>query len=160
MTINKNDFWDSNYYNNPPLTDKMIEQAESELGVKLPDSFLDLLKIQNGGYTKGFAFPITEKTSWADNHVPLTELFGIVLEKKSNSGHNIMQTEYMVKEWGLPEKQVLLSGDGHWWITLDYRQNENPSVRWIDLECSEDIHIADSFEDFIIGLVSEDEFAE
>lgn len=160
MTISMSDFWDSNYYNNPSLTNKIIEKAEKKLGVKLPDSFLYLLKIQNGGYTKGFAFPMTEKTTWAENHVPLTELFGIVLEKNSNSGHNIMQTEYLIKEWGLPEKQVLLSGDGHWWITLDYRQSENPSVRWIDLECNEDIHIADSFEDFINGLVSENEFAE
>ena len=160
MTISMSDFWDSNYYNNSPLTDKIIKKAEKKLGVKLPDTFLHLLKIQNGGYTKGFAFPMTEKTTWAENHVPLTELFGIVLEKNSNSGHNIMQTEYLIKEWGLPEKQVLLSGDGHWWITLDYRQSENPSVRWIDLECNEDIHIADNFEDFINGLVSENEFAE
>jgi len=160
MTIDITEFWDSNYYNNPPLTDKMIKQAESELGVKLPDSFVYLLKIQNGGYTKGFAFPMTIKTTWVDNHVPLTELFGIVLDKESDSAHNIMQSDYMTQEWELPEKQVLLTGDGHWWITLDYRQSDIPSVRWIDCECGEDIHIADSFDDFFNGLVNEDKFAE
>ncbi len=160
MTINLSDFWDSNYYDNPPLTEKMIEQAESELGIKLPNSFLELLKIQNGGYTKGFAFPMTKKTTWADNHVPLTELFGIVLDKESDSAHNIMQSDYMTQEWGLPDKQVLLTGDGHWWITLDYRQGDIPSVRWIDCECGEDLHIADSFDDFYNGLASEDEFAD
>ncbi len=158
ITINKTDFWDSNHYNNPPLTDKMIETAEKELGVKLPETYLELLKIQNGGYTKGFAFPMTIKTTWADNHVPLTELFGINLEKESDSAHNIMQSAYMTKEWGLPEKQILLTGDGHWWITLDYRQSDIPSIRWIDCECGEDLHVADSFNDFFNGLVNEDEF--
>jgi hypothetical protein len=160
MTNKITDFWDSNYYDNPPLTDKMIQQAENELGVKLPDSFLDLLKIQNGGYTKGFSFPMTIKTTWADNHVPLTEMFGIVLDKNSDSIHNIMQSGYMTQEWGLPDKQILLTGDGHWWITLDYRKGDSPSIRWIDCECGEDIHIADSFDDFINGLVSRDRFAD
>ena len=157
MTINMTEFWDSNYYNNPPLTDEMIKLAESELGVKLPDSFLDLLKIQNGGYTKGFVFPMTKKTTWADNHVPLTELFGIVLDEESDSAHNIMQSDYMTKEWGLPDKQVLLTGDGHWWITLDYRQGDIPTVRWIDCECVEDIHVTDTFDSFIKGLRTENE---
>ena len=157
MTINMTEFWDSNYYNNPPLTDKMIQQAETELGVKLPDSFLDLLKIQNGGHTKGFAYPMTTKTTWSDNHVPLTEMFGIVLNKESDSAHNIMQSDYMTKEWGLPDKQVLLTGDGHWWITLDYRQGDVPTIRWIDCECKEDIHIADYFSEFISGLISEND---
>lgn len=160
MTLNITEFWASNYYNNPPLTDKMIKQAESDLGVKLPASYVNLLKIQNGGYTKGFVFPMTKKTTWADNHVPLTELFGIVLDKESDSAHNIMQSAYMTKEWGLPDKQVILTGAGHWWITLDYRQGDIPTVRWIDCECGEDVHIADSFEDFFNGLVSEDKFAE
>ena len=66
----------------------------------------------------------------------------------------------MTQEWGLPEKQVLLTGDGHWWITLDYRKSNTPSVRWIDVECGEDIHVANSFKDFIYGLVAEDAFAE
>lgn len=158
MSVNIDEFWDSNYYNNPPLTYKMIKKAEKMLGVKLPDIFIELLRKQNGGYTKGFAFPMKEKTTWADNHVPLNELFGIVVNKKSESGHNILQTDYMIKEWGLPEKQVLLTGDGHWWISLDYRKGYNPTVRWIDVESGEDVHIANNFEEFIDGLVSIDEF--
>jgi hypothetical protein len=75
------------------------------------------------------------------------------------TAHNILDTQYMIEEWGLPEKQVLLTGDGHWWITLDYRQSEIPSVRWIALECDQDIHVANNFEDFINGLVSEDTYA-
>ncbi len=148
-------FWDNNYYNNPLLTPEMIEYAEKKLNVKLPQRFIDLLLIQNGGYTKGFAFPMSEKTTWSETHVPLQELFGIVITPSIESAHNILDTEYLIQEWGLPEKQVLLSGDGHWWITLDYRNSDIPSVRWIDCECGEDIHIADTFEEFINKLVPE-----
>jgi len=137
----------------------MIREAEQQLGVKLPETFLTLLRIQNGGYTKGFVFPMTTKTTWADDHVPLNELFGIVLDKTLSTAHNIMESSYMTSEWGLPKKQVLLTGDGHWFITLDYRQGEIPTIRWIDSECGEDIHIADSFDEFYASLVSEDEFS-
>ncbi len=99
------------------------------------------------------------KTTWADNHIPLNELFGIVLDENSDSGHNIIQSSYMTTEWGLPEKQVLLTGDGHWFITLDYRKGETPTIRWIDCECGEDIYVANSFDEFYEGLVSEDHFA-
>lgn len=160
MAIDKTEFWDSNYYNHPPLTDEMVTSAENELGVKLPKTLIKLLKIQNGGYTKGFAFPMTQKTTWAENHVPLSELFGIVLDETIRTAQNILDTDYMTKEWGLPEKQVLLTGDGHWWITLDYRDNEIPCIKWIDVESNEEIKIADDFDQFINGLVSEDTFAE
>lgn len=155
MTINKNNFWGNNYYHHPPLTDYMVSAAETMLGAKLPPLLIDLLKIQNGGYTQGFVYPVNLKTTWADDHVPLAELFGIVTDKTINTGQNILDSQYMIDEWGLPEKQVLLTGDGHWWITLDYRESDVPSVRWIDIECDQDMHIADTFEAFIQGLVFE-----
>jgi hypothetical protein len=155
MSINKSEFWDSNEYNHP-LTEDMVNFAEEMLNVKLPNLLIELLKIQNGGYTRGFVFPMTKKTTWAENHVPLSELFGIVTDENTETSQNILDSQYMIDEWGLPEKQVLLAGDGHWWITLDYRKGDIPTVRWIDVECDEDIHVADSFDDFINGLVSED----
>lgn len=160
MGINKNEFWDSNDYNHPPLTDDILRSAEKKLGVKLPTRLIELLRIQNGGYTKGFVFPMTQRTTWADNHVPLSDLFGIVIDKNIQSGQNIMDSEYMIKEWGLPENQVLLTGDGHWWITLDYRGREDPIIKWIDGECNEEVKIADTFDEFIDGLVSQDTFTE
>ena len=158
MGINKDKFWDTEHNTHPALTDAMVKSAEAKLGVKLPNRFIELLKIQNGGYTKGFAFPMTQKTTWSENHVPLSDLFGIIVDKDTESFQNIMQTEYMTKEWGLPEKQVLLTGDGHWWITLDYRTGDNPVIMWIDVECNEAIKIADNFDQFVDGLVSDNTF--
>jgi SMI1-KNR4 cell-wall len=157
--MKQKEFWGSNYYKHPPLTDEMLDLAETKLGVKLPKTLIELLKIQNGGYTKRFVFPMTQRTTWADNHVPLSSLSGIVLDEGFRSAQNIMDTEYMTKEWGLPERQVLLTGDGHWWITLDYRDNETPCVMWIDVECNEEVKVAENFDQFIDGLVSEDTFA-
>ena len=157
---NLTSFWGNNYYEHPELTDEMILIAENKLKVKLPKLLIKLLKIQNGGYTKGFAFPMKQRTSWSEDHIPLSELFGIVIDSNLVSAQNIMDTAYMTTEWGLPEKQVLLSGDGHYWVTLDYRESINPSVRWIDTECDEDILVAESFDEFINGLVSEDLFAD
>lgn len=159
MVIDKHDFWGSNYYNHPALTASAVSKAEKLLGVRLPPKFIELLYVQNGGYTKGFAYPMAEPTSWAKDHVPLSELFGIV-DESFDTAQSILLTDYMTKEWGLPEKQVLLCGDGHWWITLDYRKGEVPTISWIDTEVEQDIHIADSFEAFLNGLVSEDTFAE
>ncbi len=61
---------------------------------------------------------------------------------------------------GLPENQVVLSGDGHWFITLDYRKSEKPTIRWIDIECHQDIHICHGFELFIDGLIIYDQYME
>lgn len=152
------DFWDNNCHTKEPLTTEMVGYAEKSLNVKLPQRLIDLLLIQNGGYTKGFAFPMTESTTWSDTHVPLDELFGIAISQSIDRAQNILDTEYLIEEWGLPEKQVLICGDGHWWITLDYRNSDIPSVRWIDCECDEDIHIADTFEDFIDKLVPSSAF--
>jgi len=146
-------FWGNNYYNNPPLTDDAIQFAEKRLGVNLPVEYLALLHLQNGGYTRGFAFPMEEQTSWAADHIPLSELSGIVIDPDSEGVHNILLTGYMIREWGLPEGLVLLSGGGHWWIALDYRHSNSPVVTWIDIEAGEDIRIAPSFQAFYEGLV-------
>lgn len=111
MDINK--FWGNNYYNHPSLTDEMIVKAEEILGVKLPTGLIALLKIQNGGYTLGFAHPMRQRTTWAEDHIPLTDLAGIVLDPEQRTAQNLLLTEYMTQEWGLPEKQVLLPREGH-----------------------------------------------
>src|SRR5690349_15951067 len=130
MAIQTDQFWGSNYYNHPPLTDEMVEVAERQLGVKLPAEYLALLRIQNGGYTQRFGFPMRQRTAWAEDHVPLTDLAGIVTDPEHRTALNILDTPYLTQEWDLPPRQVLLSGEGHWWITLDYRNGDVPSVTW------------------------------
>src|SRR5687767_12998281 len=152
MAIPPDKFWRSNHYNHPPLTDEMVAMAERELGVILPAQYISLLRIQNGGYTHEFGFPMTRPTTWAEDHVPLHDLAGIVTNPEIRTAQNILDTAYMVEEWGLPPRQALLSGDGHWWITLDYRKGDVPSVAWLNVDCGQDFQVAPTFAAFLDGL--------
>src|SRR4029079_19689636 len=58
MAILPSNFWSDNYYNPPPLTDDALSYAESFLNVRLPVKYIELLRIQNGGSTKGFGYPM------------------------------------------------------------------------------------------------------
>lgn len=161
MKMDKSDFWDLNYYNHPPLTDDMINLAEELLNIKLPALFIELLKVQNGGFTKGFAFPVIGKVASIESYVPLHELFGIVTNEYVWSEQNILDSRYMAEEWGLPGKQIFLAVDeGPKYITLDYSSGDVPSVRWIDLEKNEDKRIAKAFDAFFNGLISIDSFVD
>jgi hypothetical protein len=146
-------FWATGGDHYPPLTDDLIAQAEGILCVSLPSALIKLLKIQNGGRTRNFVYPMVQRTSWATDHIPLANLAGIAADRKVSSITNLLQTEYLTKEWGLPKKQVILSGDGPWWITLDYRGRSDPAVAWIDVDCAEDIQVAESFAAFLELLV-------
>lgn len=152
VSLNLYNFWGSNYYNHPPLSQSMVIFAQKELGVTLPKTYIELLKIQNGGYTKGFIFPTTQKTSWADDHIPLRDLAGIVVNDSINTALNILDSPELTQEWELPDKQVLLSGEGHWWITIDFRKNELGSIMWFDVEIGQEVYLADNFDSFINGL--------
>jgi len=156
MTINPREFWGTDYYRNPRLTDAMVAEAQEILGVTLPGELIILLRVQNGGYTRGFVFPTDTPTSWAEDHVALNELFGIGSKEGPTGSHNLLDTAYMTDQWGLPPKQVLLAGDGHWWITLDYRQRSVPSVAWIDVEVGQDLQLAPTFDEFLTGLLLAD----
>jgi len=96
------EFWDCNDYKHPPLTDEMVLYAEQQLGVRLPAEYIELLREQNGGYTKGYGYPMSQKTTWAENYVPLRDLFGIVTNPEHQTAQNILDTAYLTEEWGLP----------------------------------------------------------
>jgi hypothetical protein len=146
-------FWLFDRERNVPLTDDLLEHAERVLGVKLPASYVRLLRAHNGGYTRGFVIPTVQPTTWADDHVTISELFGISAAPPPVGAHNILDSAYMTDEWELPPKQVLLAGDGHYWITLDYRRGEVPAVTWLDVEAGEDVQLAATFDEFLAQLL-------
>jgi hypothetical protein len=92
-----------------------------------------------GGPHPGLCAPDATENTWADDHAPLEDLAGIVLDPEHETAMHLLDTEYMTQEWELPPKQVLLSGDGHYWITLDYRNGPEPSVAWSDVDWDEDV---------------------
>ena len=159
------EFWGSNHYGNPPLTDRMIAEAERRLGVRLPRRYVALLRVQNGGYTREpFACPLVEGADRLEDCVTLDELNGIVVGATSEAGgvHDILKSAYMIREWGLPERQVLLAGDGHTWLSLDYRDcepdDDAPFVVWFDTEMEREKFVAESFDAFFNALRPASEF--
>jgi hypothetical protein len=114
-------FWnrDASVGVQPPLTEEMLIRAERVLGVRLPESLVELLRVQNGGVVRDDfnAFPSPRPTSWAHDHVPFEEVNGIgdVNEADARSGNvyasaGILDTPYLIREWEMPTGLVLLTG--------------------------------------------------
>ncbi|MFJ2751182.1 SMI1/KNR4 family protein [Streptomyces sp. NPDC087297] len=154
-------FWGEGLYGvQPPLTDQAVQDAEVQLGVRLPSSLLELLRGQNGGVVaaRWDAFPTDTPTSWSEDHVPLDMIMGI---GRHDGQSSLLDTGYLVEEWGLPSPLVLLSGDGHCWIALDYRvcgRQGEPSVTWFDTDMNSELALAAHFRAFVEGLTSAEGF--
>ncbi|MCZ7412938.1 SMI1/KNR4 family protein [Streptomyces sp. WMMC897] len=150
-------FWGEGRYGvQPSLTDVVVQDAELRLGVRLPGSLLEILRVRNGGAVAELcnAFPTDVPTSWSGNHVPFDDMMGI---GRRDGQLSLLDTAYLVEEWGLPSPLVLLSGDGHCWIALDYREcgrYEDPSVTWFDVDDGTEIPLAADFQAFAEGLVA------
>ncbi|WP_129688971.1 SMI1/KNR4 family protein [Gottfriedia acidiceleris] len=147
----KNSIWleENDLYQLEPLTDEMVKKAEEKFNIKLPNKYIEILKQQNGGVIKFDSFPTEIPTSWADDHINVDHILGIGEET------GILESEYLIKEWGLPRNIVLISGDGHSWIALDYRKTKvDPPVIYIDLDEDQIIKIAPKFEVFLKGLMN------
>lgn len=146
-----NNIWqeDDDYYRLVPLTDKLIKKAEEQLNISLPLSYLNLLQVQNGGSITFNAFPSKVPNSWAEDHIDVDHIFGIAEEE------GILNSEYLIKEWGLPDNIVLFSGDGHSWIAFDYRNvREEPPIIFVDVEMEQIINLAPDFSTFLSELYS------
>lgn len=143
-------FWEideEGYYTLKKVNEAEIAKAEKKLGITLPDTYKKLILEQNGGYTIHNAFPTTHSNSWAEDHIQFNHLLGIAEDE------GIMDSAYLIKEWELPEGLVLINGDGHTWVAMDYRKTkENPPIHYFDVEMGEDFKLANSFDEFIQGL--------
>ncbi|MEW2127932.1 SMI1/KNR4 family protein [Streptomyces sp. NPDC007259] len=150
-------FWGEGLYGvQPPLTDAVVQDAERQLGVRLPASLLEILRVRNGGPVAEVwnAFPTDVPTSWSENHVPLDDMMGI---GRHDGQPSLLDSGYLIEEWSLPSPLVLLSGDGHCWIALDYRtcgEQGEPSVTWFDVDTDTELPLATDFQTFVERLAA------
>ena len=162
-------FWDqseyaSREYVSAPPTDEIITSVESELGYKLPASYVELMKNQNGGIPVNTCALTEEGTSWAEDHVALTGIFGIGREK-TYSLCGSLGSQFMIDEWEYPAIGIYFSdcpSAGHDMICMDYRKcgkEGEPEIVHVDQEDDFKItFLAKDFETFIKGLVNEEQF--
>lgn len=130
-------------YVQPSLTDEAIAAAERKIGYKLPAEFLDLLRVQNGGYIR-YSLP--------DSVHEIIAGIGPYFPSLTDFDWDDVQEYVSCPLQGL----VPFDGDGHWHLCLDYRRNANrPSVAYIDVECDAceaNAPIAESFAEYL-GLL-------
>ena len=68
---------DRSGYHEPPPSEALITSIETELGLRLPRSYINLARSHNGGALRLAAHPSPAPTSWADDHVAVTGIFAI-----------------------------------------------------------------------------------
>lgn len=157
------DFWDdSNYseenYHSSDFTDALLQDIENELGYKLPQSYVELMKKHNGGLVNRDCCPCDKPTSWAEDHICISGIMGVGREKEY-SLCGALGSQFMIDEWEYPAIGVAICDTpsaGHDMVFLDYREcgpNGEPCVVHVDQERNYDItKLADSFEEFIKKL--------
>ncbi|WP_164849649.1 SMI1/KNR4 family protein [Niallia taxi] len=150
------EFWNYKLKDDPyklqNINKKDIELAEKAFHIKLPQAYIDLLIEQNGGCLKNTYLPVNFK-NWADNHILFDYLLGIKKDK------GIMESNYLLKEWGVKEKNlIIISGDGHFFIALDYRTNEEkPTIVYIDTTENQITKIYEDFSTMVNSLYEEED---
>ena len=73
-------FWDDSdktMTSHGAVTEAMISEAEGALGYRLPRSYTDLIKSQNGGKPRNDCYPTESPTSWAKDHIQISGVCGI-----------------------------------------------------------------------------------
>ncbi len=150
-----------NYVEAPPTVES-IAMVEKELGYKLPASYIELMRTQNGGLVNKTCFPTEVPTSYADDHIGISGLFGIG-NSKTYSLCGSLGSKFMIEEWGYPDIGVCICDTpsaGHDLVMLDYSEcgpAGEPRVVHIDQEMDfETTLLALTFEAFIRGLISDE----
>ncbi|MBP3950481.1 SMI1/KNR4 family protein [Bacillus suaedae] len=141
-----NDFWasPSEYKPGEQLTIEKRITLERNLGVKFPDEFIQLMEMQNGGQLS-YRYVLFE-----DGDAAIIPFF---YEMEEDSGIGLSQV--FVEECGLPEGIILLTGDFHTWVALDYREDKQvPAVVYIvqsemDENKWEEFQMASTFNEFL-----------
>lgn len=162
-------FWkDSEYANEEyvgdSLTDEMVKSIEDELGYKLPQAYIELMRYQNGGMPKRTNHRTNEPTSWARDHIAISGIFGLDRKKRCSLGGTV-GSQFWIDEWEYPPIGVYFSdcpSAGHDMVCLDYRKCGplgEPQVVHVDQELDYKItFLAETFEAFVRGLEDDDEF--
>jgi len=157
------EFWEpSEYalkeYVGRPLDDATVRAVEQELGHKLPASYVEFMRFQNGGIPRRKSHRTKEGTSWANDHIAITGIFSVGSEKTCSLCGEF-GSQFWVDEWGYPPIGIYFAdcpSAGHDMVCLDYSKcgpSGEPRVVHIDQERNYKVVIvAEDFESFIRGL--------
>ncbi|MBP3754164.1 MAG: SMI1/KNR4 family protein [Lachnospiraceae bacterium] len=157
--VNLDDLWyEGEYYDKEEYecgdieSDDLIESIENDLGFKLPQSYIFLMKKHNGGLLNKNCVQINKRDTFND----LEGIFGLGRTKR----HSICEENKYKSYYEENLISICSSNSGHNKIYLDYSicgTDGEPRVIAIDNECFDDVNphpwvLADNFETFIESL--------
>ena len=166
MTLDNFDlkgFWkDSEYarqeYLGEAPTEELVRSVERQLGFKLPSSFIELMRMQNGG------IPVRRHVVLKDGQptnaaaIEISGIFGIGSRNPSTLCGSA-GSRFWVEEWGYPSIGVYFAdcpSAGHDMVCLDYRASSpqgEPAVSHVDQENEYRVLVlADTFAEFVRRL--------
>lgn len=142
----------------PAPTDADIMAAEGELGYKLPESYIALMRAHNGGLVNRCRYKVPFPEEGSPDTIYITEIFGIG-SKVPYSLCGQYGSRFLIETRGHnPDIGVVICNTtlpGRALVFLDYRtcgRTGEPSVTWSDAQTGTEITLAGSFREFIMGL--------
>jgi len=141
-----------------------VRAVEKQIGYKLPASYIEFMKFQNGGIPRRKNYRTQERTTWAQDHIAIAGIYSVGSEKaKSLCGQ--FSSQFWINEWGYPPIGVYFAdcpSAGHDMLCLDYSAcgpRGEPRVVHIDQERDYKVLVvAPDFESFIRGLEDDSAF--
>jgi hypothetical protein len=142
---------DTGRITNGPLTHAMIADVERRIGGALPTSYIDLLRLRNGGYLAKRGHPRVNgevRAIWGIGPV------------KGIGNHSWRETLKYMDQEGIEEprgldKMVPFFGDGHYFVCFDFNRLEmgEPAISFVDVELFEPVvTVSPSFAQFLAEL--------
>ena len=160
-------FWDDDelalaeYVDEKP-SDTLIASIENELGYKLPDSYIAMMKQHNGGVPYATCYVLPEGADDEADYIEITGFLSIG-RKKENSLCGLAGNKLFKDGWHYPDYGVYICdcpSAGFDLILLDYRAcgpDGEPSVAYVNIEDNQIITLAPDFTTFVQNLVEETE---
>ena len=137
-------------------TDETIQSIETELGYKLPNSYIKLMRLQNGGIPLNNCFPTD------DYYIAITGIMAIGRSQPYSLGGDL-GSQFMIEQWGYPEIGICICdcpSAGHDMVMLNYTKNgKNSEPEVVHVNQADNYKVtflAKDFATFIKGLVHED----
>lgn len=145
-------------YMSAPADQKIIHTVQEKLGFRLPDAYVELMKMHNGGLLNRCWYPVKENAKTYSDYIQVTGILGIGDEVPYSlcgrfgsefllEGHESLKTAGIALMNSISPSRAMLM--------LDYRKcgpDGEPEVLYVNLETKEETVIARNFETFIRGL--------
>lgn len=131
----------------PTLTEDVLNEVETRLGVKLPMDYLEVICVQNGGYVEQRDLPVI--WNGLEDIALVDSIAGVGLHK------GLIESKALLKEWGVEDERLIaFAGDGHFFLAFDYRDGPHPNIAFIDTDTEQIDILFDSFQQFTEALTT------